>query len=118
MGWGGEIAAERYRQFFGDAEVLGGQLTVYRDDAGVRDAVIGAHYADLTPGSKDLTHGRWGAGHSTGRRNEPGSAWNVNLMIDPGAARYFYRVEFRAWTRAGSSGSTRTPARSSTSTTA
>jgi hypothetical protein len=49
LGRGGQIAAERHRQFFGDAEVLGGQLTVYRDDAGVRDAVIGAHYADLAP---------------------------------------------------------------------
>ena len=25
-----------------------------------------------------------------------GLAWNVNLMIDPGAARYFYRVESRS----------------------
>ena len=31
-----------------------------------------------------------------GRRNAPGSAWNVNLMIDPGTARYFYRVESRS----------------------
>ncbi|HYJ96081.1 MAG TPA: hypothetical protein VEV86_15725, partial [Vicinamibacterales bacterium] len=33
LGSGAQITAERYRQFLGDAEVLGGQLTVYRDDA-------------------------------------------------------------------------------------
>ena len=96
LGRGGQIAAERYRQFFGDAEVLGGQLTVYRDDAGVRDAVIGAHYADLTPTNTiRLTPGA-AQGVAIGRRNAPASSWNVNLMIDPGSARYFYRVESRS----------------------
>src|SRR5688572_1466446 len=47
VGAGGQSLAERYQQVFGDAAVLGGQLTVYRDDAGVRDAVIGAHYPGL-----------------------------------------------------------------------
>ena len=96
LGRGGQIAAERYRQFLGDAEVLGGQLTVYRDDAGVRDAVIGAHYADLTPGNTIRLTAGGARGIAMGRRNEPGSAWNVNLMIDPGTARYFYRVESRS----------------------
>ena len=96
LGRDGQIAAARYRQFFGDAEVLGGQLTVYRDDAGVRDAVIGAHYPDLAPiNTIRLTAGA-AQGVAMGRRNAPGSAWNVNLMIDPGAARYFYRVESRS----------------------
>ena len=95
--WTGRtVAAERYRQFFGDAEVLGGQLTVYRDDAGVRDAVIGAHYAGLTPGNAIRLTAGGARGIAMGRRNEPGSAWNVNLMIDPGTARYFYRVESRS----------------------
>jgi hypothetical protein len=31
-----------------------------------------------------------------GRRNEPGSAWKVNLMVDAGTARCFYRVESRS----------------------
>jgi bacillolysin len=96
LGRGGQIAAERYRQFLGDAEVLGGQLTIYRDDAGVRDAVIGAHYADLTPGNTIRLTAGGARGIAMGRRNEPGSAWNVNLMIDPGTARYFYRVESRS----------------------
>ncbi len=96
LGRGGQIAAERYRQFFGDAEVLGGQLTVYRDDAGVRDAVIGAHYAGLTPGNAIRLTPDGAQSVAMGRRNDPGSAWNVNLMIDPGTARYFYRVESRS----------------------
>ena len=37
-----QIVSERYRQYVGNAEVHGGQLTVYRDDAGDRDAVVGA----------------------------------------------------------------------------
>lgn len=96
LGRDGQIAAARYRQFFGDAEVLGGQLTVYRDDAGVRDAVIGAHYPGLAPiNTIRLTAGA-AQGVAMGRRNAPASAWNVNLMIDPGTARYFYRVESRS----------------------
>ena len=96
LGRGGQIAAERYRQFFGDAEVLGGQLTVYRDDAGVHDAVIGAHYAGLTPDNTIRLTPDGAQNVAMGRRNDPGSAWNVNLMIDPGTARYFYRVESRS----------------------
>ena len=96
LGRGGQLAAERYRQFFGDAEVLGGQLTIYRDDAGVRDAVIGAHYVGLTPGNTIRLTPDGAQTVAMGRRNDPGTAWNVNLMIDPGTARYFYRVESRS----------------------
>ena len=42
-------AVARYRQFVGDAEVLGGQLSIYSDAAGVRTAVVGAHYPALRP---------------------------------------------------------------------
>jgi bacillolysin len=96
LGRGGQIAAERYRQFFGDAEVLGGQLTVYRDDAGVGDAVIGAHYAGLTPSNAIRFTPDGAQNVAMGRRSDPGSAWSVDLMIDPGTARYFYRVESRS----------------------
>jgi Zn-dependent metalloprotease len=41
------LTADRYRQFVGEAEVLGGQLTVYRDEAGTAVAVLGSHYPDL-----------------------------------------------------------------------
>ena len=95
VGPGGQIAAERYRQYVGDAEVLGGQLTVYRDDAGVRDAVIGAYYVDLKPAnSVRLTAGA-AQGVAAARRNDTGAAWNVDLMINPATSRYFYRVESR-----------------------
>jgi len=96
LGSGAQITAERYRQFLGDAEVLGGQLTVYRDDAGVSDAVIGAHYAGLTPSNAIRFTPDGAQNVAMGRRSDPGSAWSVDLMIDPGAARYFYRVESRS----------------------
>jgi thermolysin len=96
VGPGGQIAVERYRQYVGDAEVLGGQLTVYRDDAGVRDAVIGAYYVDLKPvNTVRLTAGA-ARGVAAARRNDTGAAWNVDLMINPATSRYFYRVESRS----------------------
>jgi len=95
LGRGRQIAAERYRQYVGDAEVLGGQFTIYRDDAGVREAVVGAYYVDLRPAnSVRLTAGA-AQGVAAARRNDAGAAWNVDLMINPGTSRYFYRVESR-----------------------
>src|SRR4030095_8948410 len=77
LGRGGQIAAERYRQYVGDAEVLGGQLTIYRDDAGVRDAVVGAYYVDLrSANTVRLTAGA-AQGVGAGRRDSAGAAWNV-----------------------------------------
>lgn len=43
------LTQTRYQQFVGNAEVLGGQITVWRDKAGEAVAVIGSHYPDLTP---------------------------------------------------------------------
>jgi len=89
--------AARYRQYIGDAEVLGGQLTVYRDDAAVRDAVVGAHYPDLVPGNTVRLTAGGAQGIAIGRRNDAGATWNVDLMIDPDSARYFYRAESRSF---------------------
>ena len=45
------LTYERYQQFFGKAraEVLGGQITLYKDDSGSPVAVIGNHYPDISP---------------------------------------------------------------------
>jgi bacillolysin len=95
-GRGRQIAAERYRQYVGDAEVLGGQLTIYNDDAGVRDAVVGAYYVALKPANTvRLTKGA-AQGVAAGRRDSAGAAWNVDLMINPATSRYFYKVESRS----------------------
>jgi bacillolysin len=96
LGRAGEIAAERYRQYVGDAEVLGGQLTIYRDATGVRDAVVGAYYVGLQlANTVRLTAGA-AQGIAAARRNDAVAAWNVDLMINPGTSRYFYRVESRS----------------------
>ena len=86
----------RYRQYVGNAEVLGGQLTVYRDDVGERDAVVGAHYPDLTPANTIRLTAGAAQGMAAGRRGAAGATWNVDLMINPGTVRYFYRVESRS----------------------
>ncbi len=95
VGPGGQIAVERYRQYVGDAEVLGGQLTLYRDDAGVRDAVIGAYYVDLKPANTVRLTAGAARGVAAARRNDTGAAWKVDLMINPATSSYFYRVESR-----------------------
>lgn len=96
-GRGGAVVAERYRQFLGAAEVLGSQLTIYRDETDLSVAVVGAHYPDLAPSNTI----RFAAGEAqavaASRRADRDGAWSTRLMIDPGTARYFYRVEFRAF---------------------
>lgn len=90
------LTYERYQQFFGDsaAQVLGGQLTLYRDAAGEIAIVIGAHYPDIAASNNvNLTA-------ASARRiaaNDIGAAGNrlVDLMIDPDSGHYFYQVETR-----------------------
>ena len=47
------LTYERYQQVFGavGAEVLGGQITLYRDNGGDITTVIGAHYPNIVPTS-------------------------------------------------------------------
>ena len=90
-------AVERYRQFVGDAEVLGGQLSIYSDAAGVRTAVVGAHY----PGLRPMTGARIGPAAAqaaaAARRPDLSGEWRTDLMVRPDTARYFYRVQVRGF---------------------
>ena len=97
VGAGGQILAERYQQIFGDAQVLGGQLTVYHDDAGVRDAVIGAHYPNLVAANVVRLPAGSALSIAQARRNDSSADWNVDLLFNPSTARYFYRVEIRSF---------------------
>lgn len=90
----GNLTAERYQQRFGDAQVLGGQITLYRDANGQATAVIGAHYpaiearneVTLSPGkAQAVAAAKFGAE----------GAWLTTLMINPATGLYFYRVETR-----------------------
>lgn len=102
------LVYERYQQFFGEARVFGGQVTLYRDREGVVTAVVGAHYPDLLPVNRvGLSRAQALAvvERHIGRLPERRAA----LMLDPGSGRYFYRIESRRpdsrwvyWVDAGS----------------
>lgn len=90
------LTANRYRQFVGEAEVLGGQLTVYQDESNIAVYVIGSHYPDLVAQNEiKLSAGQAKrvALHQSGQGNE----WLTNLMINPDNGRYFYVVENRGF---------------------
>lgn len=88
------LSVERYQQRFGDALVLGGQITIYRDASGQATAVIGAHYPAIEARNKvTLSPGKAQAA-AAAKFGENG-AWDTTLMIDPATGIYFYKVEAR-----------------------
>jgi Zn-dependent metalloprotease len=90
------LTYERYQQYAGFAQVLGGQLTLYRDDAGNIVNVVGSHYPGIAPANAaTLSHGD--AAAVAGRDIGPAATRNVDLMIDPASGRLFFRVESRTF---------------------
>ena len=88
------LTYERYQQFFGAAQVLGGQFSVYRDSAGNGAMVIGAHYPDIAPTNavrRSPAQARAQVSLDLGQVDHS----VVELMIDPASGRYFHRVESR-----------------------
>ncbi len=90
----GNLTAERYRQYVGDAEVLGGQLTIYRGADGQAVAVIGGHYPDLQSANQVRLNAGRAQAMAAAQIGGDGE-WITDLMIDPATGRYFYRVENR-----------------------
>jgi bacillolysin len=88
------LLRERYQQHLGDAKVLGGQLTLYRDASGAVTLVIGAYYPTLRP-SNSRTLAPADVRKTVESKIGPEGRWNVDLLIDPKTGRYFYRVENR-----------------------
>ena len=88
-------AVARYRQFVGNAEVLGGQLSIYTDAAGQRTAVVGAHYPNLAPATGPRIAPAAAQTIAAARRPDLSGEWHNDLMIRPDTGRYFYRVELR-----------------------
>jgi thermolysin len=90
------LVYERYQQFYGEAhaEVLGGQLTLYKDGTGTTRLVIGAHYPDITPTNAVLLSAVEARRIVAGDIGAAGQRF-VDLMIHPATGRYFYRVETR-----------------------
>lgn len=90
------LTYERYQQYFGDAEVLGAQITLYRDSSGTITTVIGSHYPEIVPtnavglsraDAEAIAHRDVGAGQSRA----------LDLLINPTTGRYFFRVETRGF---------------------
>lgn len=86
------LIAKRFQQMVGDAEVLGGQLTVLSTSAGEVVAVIGAHYPNLMSTNDIKLKGQAAQGIAAGRIGGGGS-WITRLMINPANGRFFYIVE-------------------------
>lgn len=102
------ITYERYQQYFGNARVLGGQVTLHKDETGEIVTVIGAYYPNIQPVNavgieKAKAHAivDQDIGRDHNRLSE--------LMVNPRSGRYFFRLESRRnnsrwihWVDAGS----------------
>jgi bacillolysin len=93
---GNGIRYERYQQYLGDAAVLGGQITVYRDASGAISTVIGAHYSNIAP-TNTISRSKADAESVADRDVGSGEQRVADLLIDPATGRYFYRVETRGF---------------------
>jgi Zn-dependent metalloprotease len=87
---------ERYQQVFGgpEADVLGGQIVVYRDRSGTASSVTGAHYAEIEASNRVALSAA--AARNVAERDVGLARRRITtLMIDPQNGRYFYRVDTR-----------------------
>jgi Zn-dependent metalloprotease len=87
-----DLTYQRYQQFFGQAKVLGGQLTQYLDQSGSQVALIGAHYPDISA-SNAIGFSKAAANGIVDRQIGAAGNRQVDLMINPANGRYFYWVE-------------------------
>jgi bacillolysin len=88
------LTYERYQQYYGTAQVLGAQITLYRDEAGTITTVIGAHYPDIVP-TNVIGLSEAAARARVERDIGAEGQRNVDLLINPTTGRYFYRLETR-----------------------
>jgi Zn-dependent metalloprotease len=86
------LTYERYQQYFGAAQVLGAQITLYIDDSGTITTVIGAHYPDIAP-TNFARLSRVDARAVVDRDIGTGGNRNIDLLINPQTGRYFHRIE-------------------------
>jgi bacillolysin len=91
---GPNLSSRRYTQIINNAEVLGGQLTLYSDAQGNVLSIIGAHYPNLLT-TNDIKLNAANAQTNVVQKIGGSGKWLNQLMIDPKSGRYFYRVESR-----------------------
>jgi Zn-dependent metalloprotease len=88
---------ERYQQYQHGVPVLGGEITVHRNESDVAVLVIGASYPTIAPANRArLTPSL--ARSLAVRGVGPGGEWSSVLMLDPVSKRFFHRVESRRFT--------------------
>jgi Zn-dependent metalloprotease len=88
------LTYERYQQVVGNANaaVLGGQLTILRDDSGTAVAVIGAHFPSIQPTNEvNLTSAQ--ARERAAQDHGSAGIRDVRLRLNPNSGRHFYQVE-------------------------
>ena len=92
----GGATYERYQQVFGlgGAEVLGGQISLYRDASGQIASVTGSRFPGISP-TNSVRLSQAEALERAERQLPSGAERIVTLMIDPAAGRFFYQVETR-----------------------
>ena len=84
----------RYQQVVDGAEVLGGQVTVWRDAAGQVTAVVGAHFASLRASNDRVLSPSDAAGAVSSLVGAAGER-TTRLKIDPRDGTLFYAVDTR-----------------------
>ncbi len=91
---GYDLNSERYQQRRGAARVLGGQITVYRDAAGVATTVIGSYYPNLQVRNQvrvKLAQARAIVETRLGKEGD----WRGELLLDPQTGLQVWQVENR-----------------------
>jgi bacillolysin len=92
----GDLTYQRYQQYFGQAKVYGGQISLYRTATGEIRTVVGAHYPGLEATNAVRTS-RADAARTAARDLGRDATRTVELMLNPRNERYFYRVEHRSF---------------------
>ncbi|WP_455376827.1 M4 family metallopeptidase, partial [Kaarinaea lacus] len=91
---GPNLTSRRYQQLVNNAQVLGGQITVYSDIQGNVKTVVGAHYPNLLT-TNDIKLTPANAQANVAAKIGGKGKWLNQLMVNPETGRYFYRVENR-----------------------
>ena len=86
------LVSKRYQQLVGNAEVLGGQLTVLNNAEGETVAVIGENHPGLMS-TNDININEKAAQTVATKVIGNAGKWSTKLMINPTDGRYFYMVE-------------------------
>lgn len=88
----GDGTYERHVQRLDGAAVLGGETTVWRDAAGTATYVVSTHYEGLSP-TNEVRTTRGQAARAAEREVGPALQRTVDLVFDPEAQAFRYRVE-------------------------